>query len=160
MNCGLSFSCSMKSGASPRSSSVGSAAAAAVVTPTTVIAATTTVVTAPPISTAAEKNDDEQNDPAAVTAPTVVPTAHRNFTSSIIWRLQIALCRHPKHPMLSLPGWFRLRGILSKKLLNLTGVIAKCRKNLIPAGRLPAAPPVPQPLPAIQDPGADAAKST
>lgn len=148
----------MKSGALPRFSSAFSAATAAVVAPAAIVAATAAVV-APSVSAAAENNDDEQNDPAAVTAPTVVPTTHRNFTSSIIWQLRTFPCRHPNYPMRPLPGWFRSRGISPKNLLNATGVIVKCRKNLKLAGR-PAALPAPPLPPAAPNPAADAAGST
>ena len=68
----------MKSGAVLRFSSPFSAAA--VVTTAVVATATTATAAAAPAPTAAtaENDDNQQNDPTAVTAPTIVSTAHKN----------------------------------------------------------------------------------
>lgn len=84
----LSFFPEKRSGAAPRFSCRRSVSAAAVVTATAastaIVAATATVVAAPAAATAADQDDDDQDDPAATAAPTIVPTAHKNFTSFII----------------------------------------------------------------------------
>ena len=71
------FPCCEKRGKAPLLRFDLAATAAVIVT------ATAAGVSAPSVSAAAEDNDDEQDDPATITAPTIVPTTHRTSPHSL-----------------------------------------------------------------------------